>query len=96
MSTARMLIERRYIDEDPNISDSKLHEHLERDSTSVQFAAAYLNYLTEFRSKRKLDVTPAALASAYSSIPRRRKAESRGKQISGSLKKLVKEILEDQ
>ncbi len=62
MSTARDMIKKKYYPADPNISQDKLYELLMDDRASIEFAAAYLAFIKEFRIKRNRGISAAELA----------------------------------
>jgi hypothetical protein len=93
MSTARDMIKKKYYDADPNISPAQLYELLIDDRESIQFAAAYINFIKNFRVKKNVGISAAELSSCYSQ-GLAGKANVRGKQIATRLRKLAKEILD--
>ncbi len=93
MSTARDMIKKKYYPANPNISQDKLYDLLMDDRASVQFAAAYLDFIKTFRIKRSLGASAAEVASCYSR-GLGEKVNLRGKQIATKLRKLAKEILD--
>ena len=77
---------------DAKISDSKLYEILNDDTVAVEFASAYLKFISKFREKKNKGTSPADLATSYSAgllDP----ISSRGIQIADTLTKLAMEIL---
>jgi Protein of unknown function (DUF3892) len=93
MSTARDMIKKKYFPADPNISQSKLYSLLTVDEASIQFAAAYLSFITKFRIRKNVGTSAAELASCYSE-GLLVQASSRGKQIAEKLRRFAREILE--
>ena len=92
MSTARDLIKKNPFPYDAKISDSKLYEILNDDTVAVEFASAYLKFISKFREKKNKGTSPADLATSYSAgllDP----ISSRGIQIADTLTKLAMEIL---
>jgi hypothetical protein len=93
LSTARDMIKKKYYPADPNISQSELYDLLVNDKVSIEFAAAYLNFITKYRSKKNVGASTAELATCYSEgllVP----ASRRGKQIAEKLRKFAKGIVE--
>ncbi len=93
MTTARLVIEKGYSDIPKSSSNADLYEILNEDRESVKFAAAYVRFIIDHRTRRHLGITPKDIATAYSVGHNSKNISQRGKSIVRDVVPLAKNLL---
>lgn len=93
MITARLVIEKGYSDISSSISTQDLYGLLTDDEEAVKFAAAYMRFIIDNRTRRGLGTTPSDIAAAYSRGHNTKKIWPRGKTIVKDVIPMAKELL---
>lgn len=94
MATARLVIGKGYSDIPKSISNPDLYGLLTEDRDSVKFAATYMRFIIDHRTRRGLGLTEEDIATAYSAGHNTKKISPRGKSIVKDVMPLAKELLE--
>ena len=93
LTTARLLIKNGYYQASSTITDQKLYGLLTDDHEAVKFAAAYIRFTIDHRTRRKLGLTPEHIATAYSRGFNHSEVSARGTTIIKVFVPVAKELL---
>ena len=93
LTTARLLIKNGYYQASSTITDQKLYGLLTDDHEAVKFAAAYIRFTIDHRTRRKLGLTPEHIAAAYSRGFNHSEVSTRGTTIIKVFVPVAKELL---